>query len=139
MTSSTAEWAGVTARIPAFWSQALTSQSAASAAGWVPPMTKPKKRPDGIAVSPSLAGPGQQVDHLDRVGRTVGQLGAEQGGHVVGRSPRAAPVGPSRDSSQVDGVLVGAVQRGCARLVWHLTPRSGMRQVGWTAQCRDTR
>ena len=36
-TSSMAECAGVTRRRPAFWSQALTSQSAASAAGYVQP------------------------------------------------------------------------------------------------------
>ena len=40
--SSRAEMAGVGLRIPAFWSQALTSQSAASAAGRLPPMTNPK-------------------------------------------------------------------------------------------------
>ena len=40
-TSSTAEYAGVTSRMPAFWSHALVSQSAASAAGWLPPMTIP--------------------------------------------------------------------------------------------------
>ncbi len=34
--------AGVGRVRPAFWSQAVTSQSAASAAGSVPPMTKPK-------------------------------------------------------------------------------------------------
>ena len=39
--------------MPAFWSQALTSQSAASAAGSVPPITQPKNRPDGIAIRPS--------------------------------------------------------------------------------------
>ena len=52
VTSSIAEWAGVSSRSPEFWSHALTSQSTASAAGWVPPMTKPKNRPPGIAVSP---------------------------------------------------------------------------------------
>ena len=40
-TSSVAVAAGVSRARPAFWSQALTSQSAASAAGWVPPMTIP--------------------------------------------------------------------------------------------------
>jgi hypothetical protein len=39
--SSTAAWAGVTWRIALFWSHALVSQSAPSAAGSVPPMTKP--------------------------------------------------------------------------------------------------
>ena len=51
-TSSTAACAGLTARSTAFWSQALTSQSAARAAGCVPPITIPKNRPDGIAVRP---------------------------------------------------------------------------------------
>lgn len=40
-TSSTAAYAGEAARSTQFWSQALTSQSAASAAGSVPPITKP--------------------------------------------------------------------------------------------------
>ena len=39
--SSTAECAGVSRRSVAFWSQVLTSQSAASAAGCVPPITIP--------------------------------------------------------------------------------------------------
>ena len=50
--SSRATTPGVGERIPAFWSHALTSQSAASAAGSVPPMTHPKNRPDWIAISP---------------------------------------------------------------------------------------
>ena len=41
VTSSTAACAGLTARSAAFWSQALTSQSAARAAGCVPPITIP--------------------------------------------------------------------------------------------------
>ena len=40
-TSSSAATAGVAGRMPAFWSQALTSQSAARAAGSVPPITHP--------------------------------------------------------------------------------------------------
>ncbi|MCY1236143.1 hypothetical protein D9M72_487860 [compost metagenome] len=47
--------AGVAARRNEFWSQALTSQSAAMAAGRVPPMTQPKKRPEGIAMRPGSA------------------------------------------------------------------------------------
>ncbi len=39
--SSTAATAGVTLRNTAFWSQALTSQSAARAAGSDPPITNP--------------------------------------------------------------------------------------------------
>ena len=53
--SSSATTPGVGERIPAFWSHALTSQSAASAAGSVPPMTHPKNRPDWIAISPGSA------------------------------------------------------------------------------------
>src|SRR5215207_4480895 len=41
--------------MPAFWSQALTNQSAARPAGSVPPMTHPKNRPDAIAISPGSA------------------------------------------------------------------------------------
>ena len=40
--SSTTAAAGDITYRPAFWSQALASQSAPSAAGWLPPMTKPK-------------------------------------------------------------------------------------------------
>ena len=47
----------MTCRIAAFWSQPPTSQSAASAAGCEPPTTKPKNRPDGIAVSPGSQAP----------------------------------------------------------------------------------
>ena len=50
-TSSVAAEPGVTNRMPVFWSQALTSQSAPSAAGSVPPITQPKNRPDAIAIS----------------------------------------------------------------------------------------
>jgi len=52
--SSTAVCAGVMPRSPQFWSQALTSQSVASAAGCVPPITNPKNRPPGIAVRPGV-------------------------------------------------------------------------------------
>ena len=54
-TSSIAAAAGVANRSPVFWSQALTSQSAASAAGSVAPITQPKKRPDWIAIRPGSA------------------------------------------------------------------------------------
>ena len=50
--SSTPVVPGVAKRIPVFWSQAATSQSAARAAGRVPPMTHPKNRPEGIAIRP---------------------------------------------------------------------------------------
>ena len=53
--SSMAAVAGVAKRSPAFWSQALTSQSAASAAGSVPPMTQPKNLPEGMAIRPGSA------------------------------------------------------------------------------------
>ena len=41
-TSSATDAAGEIAYRPAFWSQALVSQSAAIAAGTLPPMTNPK-------------------------------------------------------------------------------------------------
>jgi hypothetical protein len=40
-TSSTATTPGVASRMPAFWSHAETNQSAAVAAGRLPPMTQP--------------------------------------------------------------------------------------------------
>jgi hypothetical protein len=54
---STAVVPGVAKRIAVFWSQLLTSQSAPSAAGSVPPMTQPKNRPDGIAIRPGSTSP----------------------------------------------------------------------------------
>ena len=47
--------AGVGEARPAFWSQAAAIQSAARAAGSVPPMTKPKYRGEPIAVTPGSA------------------------------------------------------------------------------------
>jgi hypothetical protein len=44
--------AGVGSASPVFWSQADTSQSAAIVDGSAPPMTKPKNRPEPIAVMP---------------------------------------------------------------------------------------
>jgi hypothetical protein len=41
-TSSATASAGATAKPPAFWSHAEVSQSAATAAGSAPPITKPK-------------------------------------------------------------------------------------------------
>ena len=49
---------------PAFWSHIEVSQSAASAAGSVPPITQPKNRPDGIATSPGPAPANQLLDDL---------------------------------------------------------------------------
>src|SRR5438067_1972683 len=55
-TSSTTAAAGEVAYIPAFWSQAEVSQSAARAAGRLPPMTQPKKRgPAESMMPPSTA------------------------------------------------------------------------------------
>jgi hypothetical protein len=68
--SSRATTPGVGDRMPAFWSHALTSQSAASAAGRVPPMTHPKNRPDWIAMSP-----GSTVRTMSST-TSVGSLGA---------------------------------------------------------------
>jgi hypothetical protein len=47
--------AGVAYRRAVFWSQALVSQSAPRAAGRVPPMTQPKKRPDCMPIRPGSA------------------------------------------------------------------------------------
>ena len=54
-TSSTTLAAGVGRARAAFWSQADVSQSAAIAAGVLPPMTKPKKRPLGMPIRPGSA------------------------------------------------------------------------------------
>jgi len=54
-TSSTTEAAGAAAYSPAFWSHAEVSQSAARAAGRLPPMTNPKNRPPGVAMIPGSA------------------------------------------------------------------------------------
>ena len=50
-TSSATAAAGDSAYSPAFWSQVLVSQSAASAAGTPPPTTNPKKRGDRLGWS----------------------------------------------------------------------------------------
>ena len=50
--ASRAEVAGVGSASPVFWSQVDTSQSAAIDVGSAPPMTKPKYRPEPIAVIP---------------------------------------------------------------------------------------
>ncbi len=47
--------AGATVNIPAFWSQADTSQSAASAEGSDPAITQPKNRPPALACRPGSA------------------------------------------------------------------------------------
>jgi hypothetical protein len=54
-TSSTTAADGPPTYSPAFWSHADVSQSAASAAGRPPPITKPKYRPLGIATIPGSA------------------------------------------------------------------------------------
>ena len=92
-TSSTATTAGVTFRSTVFWSQALTSQSDASAAGCEPPMTKPKKRPDGIAGEAGFARGGEQVDHVLGGSRSVGELTAQRSGDGIGVRLRATPAG----------------------------------------------
>ena len=54
-TSSATAAAGPMTYRPAFWSHALVSQSAASAAGRLPPITNPKKRGPAVAMSPPSA------------------------------------------------------------------------------------
>ena len=71
-----------------FWSHALTSQSAASAAGSVPPMTHPKNRPDGIAISPGS---------VARASWSTTAVGA------VGPSGSGPPTAASTDSTDSAG------------------------------------
>ena len=106
--SSTTAAVGVGSSSPAFWSHAETSQSAASAAGSVPPITKPKNRPDPIAVrpgSPSRASP---------------SITSRSGAPVSGRGPPSA----SR-SSAIDAV--GAIGRS-ADETNHSVPSSAARR-----------
>ena len=115
--------AGVTVRSPAFWSHAEVNQSAAIPAGCVPPITNPKNRPDGIAVSPGSTACGQQLDDRDRIGRAVGQLRAEGRDHLGDRgSRRYGAVGQGGQPRQ--GVLVSASEGrrgvGGGPLVTHL-------------------
>ena len=74
--------AGVAKRSPAFWSQALTSQSAARAAGSVPPMTQPKNRPHGH--QPGFGLFREVVHHLDSGGAAGRERAAEVGGEFGG-------------------------------------------------------
>jgi hypothetical protein len=111
--SSTAVWAGVRLRSPQFWSQALTSQSVASAAGWEPPITNPKNRPLGMAVSPGVQASASSCT------TTAGSLGAS-GRSGPSRSTTSAAVawggtGRSvRESSQADAARC-ATSRAAAR------------------------
>ena len=105
--SSTAVAAGVTARMPAFWSHAEVSQSAAIAAGCVPPITNPKNRPEGIAVRPGSAAWASRSTTSVRIGRVLGQVGAESRDHVGDRGGRGnGAVGQGGQPPQ--GVLVSA-------------------------------
>ena len=117
-TSSTAVAAGVTVRNPAFWSHAPVSQSAASAAGWVPPITNPKNRPDGIAGEPGPAGLGEQVHDRGRVRRALGEVATEPLGQVGHLEPgRDGAVGQA--VQPVQGVGVRALQRRRRGFVGH--------------------
>jgi hypothetical protein len=85
---STAVVPGVAKRIAVFWSQLLTSQSAPSAAGSVPPMTQPKNRPDGIAIRPGLDQPASTSTTFAGIGRPVRQRLGQLGGQLVRGQPR---------------------------------------------------
>ena len=80
---------GVANRRPVFWSQALTSQSVASAAGSVPPITQPKKRPDPMAISPGSAAAASRSTTSRRVGGSVRQR-SRRGRRRPRRRPPAA-------------------------------------------------
>ena len=87
---------GWRSRIPVFWSQALISQSAASAAGSVPPITQPKNRPDGIAMQARLDPP------ASRSTTSAGSVPASGSGPPnTARSPSAvARGGTGRSASE---------------------------------------
>ena len=121
-TSSKAAAAGVGSARPAFWSHAVVSQSAAIAAGWAPPITKPKKRGELIAVSPgaasrtssamtspagSGAAPSASVTRIS-AGSGPGGPGARRGCRASrprGRRPDGAVRGSSRRSPSARRVM----------------------------------
>ena len=143
--------AGVTVRSPAFWSHALVSQSAASAAGWVPPITNPKNRPDGIAVSPGSQASASRSTTVGRVGRAVREVATEpldQLGHLgPGRDVAVGEARPAR-SGRGRGraraprrpwlrrpcghprTLVGCPSRLCPPAVWRAAGRGARGAAG---------
>ena len=98
-TSSTTPALGVGPIRPAFWSHAEVSQSAAIAAGSAPPMTKPKKRPDGIAMIPGSAASISSAMTCAASVSPLRQRPAERGAKLldrrVGRTRRSSS--PSRN------------------------------------------
>ena len=118
-TSSATAAAGPMTYSPAFWSQALVSQSAATAAGTPPPITNPKKRGPALPTSPPSAfwarasttstgsSPTSGSDPPKRRrSSSTGTLGA------TGRSGRPAmnsrAISAARSSAASVGVVVGA-------------------------------
>jgi len=85
VTSSSAAPIGQIADMPASWSHAPASQCAASAAGKVPPTTKPKKRPPAVAV---VAGEPISSSTARTVEGSVGPSGS--GSSKTASRPRAS-------------------------------------------------
>ena len=100
-TTSTAAAAGVSALMPAFWSQMEVSTSAPSAAGMDPPITKPKNRGPGRPGSPASAVAGQLL-HARRRDRPPTRAAARRRRPASPRtSPAATPAAspsPARNS-----------------------------------------
>jgi hypothetical protein len=96
-TSSIAAAAGVGLARPAFWSHAATIQSAASATGSVPPMTKPKKRGEPIAMIPGSA---SSTSSSSTVRASTGSSGSasRRAARAAGASRLAATGRSGRDS-----------------------------------------
>ena len=77
-TASSADVAGVGSARPVFWSQAETSQSAASAAARRRRSRSRRTAREPIAMTPGSPDARQLLDHLGRVGRTVGHGAVEE-------------------------------------------------------------
>ena len=128
--SSTAEWAGVSERSPEFWSHALTSQSAASAAGWVPPMTKPKNRPTASRSGRARRPCASCVDDVAGSVGPSGRPGPRRRGHALRSSGAAAPGGRrARPATRARGRGPGPGRRGRCRIPSVSAP-SGSRSSG---------
>ena len=86
-TSSIAAAAGDREWNAAHWSHAETTQSAASAAGTAPPITKPKWRGPALATRPGSAPATKRVDDGRRVLARLRQRSTERTSHTGGIHP----------------------------------------------------
>ena len=93
-TSSATAAAGEATYMPAFWSHAEASQSAARAAGSAPPKTKPKNRGDWLAMSPGPA-PATSASSTARGSDGASGNGPPSAARSAAGSVSAGPTRPS--------------------------------------------